>query len=125
MSKSDDQARFLLDVCLLVQFATRIGFTVTGGELWRPIEMQEIYFNSGRSKTMSSRHKEKMAVDLNFMMGSWYVNGSDAKTAERTLRQLGIFWESLDEKNRCGLNFDKDFNKVDPWLDVGHFERAD
>ena len=123
MTKSDKQAKFLLDACMLIQFATRLGFKVTGGELFRPQEMQEIYYRTGRSKTLSSNHKEKLAVDLNFIKDGQYVNGLDGNAAEAILRPLGEFWESLDPQNRWGGNFDKDFSRKDPWIDAGHFER--
>jgi len=38
MSLSDEQAAFLLDVCELIQYATKQGFKVTGGELARTPE---------------------------------------------------------------------------------------
>ena len=69
MSRVAEQAAFLLDVCKLVQFATERGFTVTGGELYRTAEQQQIYVKTGRSKTMNSRHLERLAVDLNFFKG--------------------------------------------------------
>ena len=125
MTKSDAQAKFLIDACMLVLFATRLGFKVTGGELWRPDEMQVIYYNTGRSKTLNSQHKEKLAIDLNFIKDGRYINGLKSEEAERILRPLGEFWEKIDEKNRCGMNFDKDFSRKDPWIDAGHFERMD
>ena len=123
MTKSDKQAKFLLDACMLIQFATRLGFKVTGGELFRPQEMQEIYYRTGRSKTLSSNHKEKLAVDLNFIKDGQYVNGLDGNAAEAILRPLGVFWESLDEKNTWGANWDKDFSLPDAFKDVAHFQR--
>ena len=125
VSKSDKQAKFLLDACMLVQYATRLGFKVTAGELLRPQEMQVIYYNTGRSKTLHSLHKEKLAIDLNFFINGRYINVLAPEESERILRPLGIFWESLDPKNRWGGNFDKDFSLLDPWKDVGHFERQD
>lgn len=38
-----EQSRFLQDVCKLIAHATEKGFVVTGGELERRPEMQEIY----------------------------------------------------------------------------------
>ena len=125
MSESDEQAKFLIDIGLLRQFATRLGFKVTGGELYRPQEMQEIYYRTGRSKTLNSQHRKKKAQDFNFIKAGRYINGLKDEEAERILRPLGIFWESLDPKNRWGGNFDKDFSLLDPWKDVGHFERQD
>lgn len=118
-----EQNKFLLDFCLLILYATRIGFVVTAGELMRPIEMQKIYFDTGRSKTMRSKHLDKMAGDLNIFRNGIYINGLSGEKAEKIIRPLGKFWESLDKKNRWGGNFDMDWSKVDPWKDIGHFER--
>jgi peptidoglycan L-alanyl-D-glutamate endopeptidase CwlK len=125
MSKSDEQAKFLLDTCLLIQYATRLGFKVTGDERYRPQEMQEIYYRTGRSRTLNSQHLDKLADDYNFFLNGRYINGLKSEEAEQILRPLGIFWESLDPKNRWGGNFDKDFSRKDPWIDSGHFERQD
>ena len=66
MSLVSEQAAFLLDVCKLVEEATRQGFTVTAGEMYRTPEQQQIYMKTGRSKTMNSMHLTRRAVDLNF-----------------------------------------------------------
>lgn len=98
MSRVDAQAAFLLDVCKLIQFATAQGFVVTGGELWRSPEQQAIYVKTGRSKTMRSRHLERMAVDLNFFDG-----GKLCYDAKR-LRPVADYWESLHPLNSWGGN---------------------
>mgnify|MGYP006286320757 CR=1 FL=1 len=66
MRLSQEQAAFLLDACKLIQYATEQGWTVTGGELFRTPEQQEIYLKTGRSKTMASNHLKRCAIDLNF-----------------------------------------------------------
>ena len=66
MSNVREQASFLLDVCLLINKATEMGFQVTAGELYRTPEQQEIYVKTGRSRTMNSLHLQRRAVDLNF-----------------------------------------------------------
>jgi len=122
MSLSDEQMKFLYDMTLLDQYAIRLGFKVTPGEMLRTEYQQRIYFSTGRSKTMNSMHLKGLAADRNFFKGGQYIN-SLGREGERILRPLGIFWESLDEKNRWGGNFDKDFRREDPWIDIGHFER--
>ena len=79
-------------------------------ELWRSPEQQEIYFKSGRSKTMNSNHLRRCAIDLNF-----FWNGKLVWDKE-LIRIVGEYWESLSPKNRWGGNF-KGF------VDVPHFER--
>jgi len=119
----DDQFEFLQDFCMLVRFAVRLGFKVTAGELFRPQEMQQIYFDTGRSKTLNSQHKSKLAGDLNFFIDGKYVNGASSLYAIEALTPLGKFWESLSPQNRWGGNFDKNWDIPDPWKDMGHFER--
>ena len=110
MSLSEEQAEFLLDACKLIEYATQRGWTVTGGELFRTKEQQEIYFKQGKSKTMQSNHLRRLAIDLNFLRSGQPVWDKVA------LAEIGAFWESLDPKNRWGGNF-----KSLP--DVPHFER--
>lgn len=110
MSMVQEQAAFLLDACKLVQFATDAGFAVTGGELFRTTEQQEIYVKSGRSQTMASNHLRRLAIDLNFIKEG--VLCYDAKSLE----PVGAFWESLYPKNRWGGHFSS-------FKDLPHFER--
>jgi hypothetical protein len=110
MSLSQEQAAFLLDACKLIEYATATGWTVTGGELFRTAEQQEIYFKAGKSKTMNSNHLRRLAIDLNFL--------KDGKPVwdKAALQNVGQFWESLHPQNRWGGNFKS-------LTDVPHFER--
>ena len=123
MSLSDEQQEFLLDFCLLVQFARRLGFKVTPGELKRTIEQQQIYFDTGRSRTMHSMHLLGLAGDLNIFKNGDYLLSYGPITAMEMIIPLGVFWESLHKNNVWGGNFDKDFSRKDPWIDVPHFQR--
>lgn len=106
----NDQAAFLLDACKLIQFATEQGFQVTGGELFRTPEQQQIYVKTGRSKTLQSNHLRRLAIDLNFIKGGELVYDAAA------LEPIGQFWESLHPKNRWGGHFSS-------FKDRPHFER--
>jgi len=110
MSLVAEQAQFLMDVCKLVVFATKQGFVVTGGELFRTPEQQEIYLKTGRSKTMNSYHLKRCAVDLNFFKEGKLIY--DVKA----LAPVGAYWESLNQKNSWGGNWNS-------FKDVPHFER--
>lgn len=110
MSLSKEQADFLLDVCKLVQYSTEQGWMVTGGELYRTPEQQEIYLKTGRSKTMASNHLKRLAIDLNFFKNGKLV------WDKAQIAPLGAYWESLNPKNRWGGNFKS-------LVDVPHFER--
>ena len=80
-------------MCKLIDFATKNGFVVTGGELERKIEMQEIYIRTGRSKTINSMHLKRCAIDLNFFRD---VDGKLQLTYDiPTLKAVGDFWEGL------------------------------
>jgi peptidoglycan L-alanyl-D-glutamate endopeptidase CwlK len=111
MSLVSEQAAFLIDVTKLIAKATELGFVVTGGELFRTIEQQEIYVKTGRSKTMNSIHLKRCAIDLNFF--------KDGKlTYDKGLLQpVGDYWESLNAKNQWGGNWRS-------FKDVPHFQRT-
>ena len=47
MSKVDQQAAFLQDAAKLIQKAPQFGLTITGGELFRTQEQQDLHFASG------------------------------------------------------------------------------
>lgn len=114
MSLVKEQFAFLQDVIKLIQFATAQGFVITGGELFRPVEMQEIYVKSGRSKTMNSNHLKRCAIDLNFFLEQ---DGKLQLTYDViVLKKIGDFWEGLSPKNSWGGNWNS-------FKDVPHFER--
>jgi len=106
----NEQAEFLLDMCKLIRYATDMGFTVTGGELARTPEQQAIYVKTGRSKTLNSIHLKRCAIDLNFFMSGQII------WDKNILTPLGVYWESLNSKNRWGGNFKS-------LVDCPHFER--
>jgi hypothetical protein len=110
MSLVAEQAAFLLDACKLIAKATELGFTVTGGELARTIDQQQIYVKTGRSKTMNSIHIKRCAIDLNFFKDGKLVY--DVKT----LAPVGEYWESLHPKNQWGGKW--------RFVDVPHFQRT-
>ena len=111
MSLVTEQAAFLLDVCKLIQKSNELGFTVTGGELFRTLEQQQLYIKTGRSKTMNSLHLKRCAIDLNF-----FIDGKLTYDV-KVLTPLGQYWESLNPKNQWG-GFWRSFK------DVPHFQRT-
>ena len=113
------QSEFLLDACRLIVRATELGFTVTAGELHRPQEMQDIYVKMGRSKTRTSQHGKRLAIDLNL-----FINGKLATRAQ--IKPLGDWWEALHPKNRWGGNWrgQVDAGKSS-FVDAPHFERQE
>lgn len=117
MSLGKEQELFVKDVMLLVDMAIRGGYGVRFGEVERPLEMQKIYVQTGRSKTMNSMHLKRCAIDLILVI--------DGKVCTREqIKPLGDYWESLDPKNRWGGNWR---GLVDSgksrFVDAPHFER--
>lgn len=98
MTNVEEQAEFLQDVALLIQKAREMGFLVTGGELFRTVEQQQIHMKAGRSSTMNSLHLSRRAIDLNFF--------KDGKLTydKKLLAPLGAYWESLSPLNSWGGN---------------------
>jgi len=125
MSLSDEQWEFLQDVSELIRWAKANNFKLTGGELYRTQDQQKLYYygkrivvhkdgvlscidDKKRSKTLRSRHTERLAIDLNV-----FVNGRLAWEPE-DLKSIGEFWKSLNPQNVWGGDWG--------W-DAGHFER--
>lgn len=109
MSLVKSQNKFLLDVSELIQYAEAMGITLTGGELYRTKEQQEIYIKTGKSKTMNSKHLSRLAIDFNF-----FIDGA-LTYQKKDVQVLGDFWECLDPKNEWGGNW--------RWKDTPHFQR--
>lgn len=110
MSLVLEQFAFIKDVAKLIQYCADKGIVITAGEMYRPPEMQKIYVQTGRSKTMNSKHGQRLAIDLNFFIGGKLTYDI------AQLKHVGEFWESLSPKNSAGM-FWKSFK------DVPHFER--
>ena len=114
MKKVLEQHEFLKDMAKLIYFADQQGIVLTGGELYRTKEQQSIYVNTGKSKTMHSKHMERLAIDFNFFIkGVLTYKKSD-------IQVLGDYWESLNKSksstNVWGGNW-KNF------VDTPHFAR--
>ena len=108
------QTAFLRDVVELLEEAWSMGFTVTGGELYRSREQQGIYYATGLSTTMDSKHLVRMAIDLNFFLDK----GTSLIASKEALQPLGDFWCSLDPRNEWGGNWPPSVI-----VDTAHFQR--
>ena len=106
MTLGEHQEQFSRHLLMLMTYALNLGYEIRIGEVQRPVEMQELYVKTGRSKTMNSYHLKKCAADLHFTKNG--VLGYP--------KEIGDFWESLDPLNQWGGNW-KSFK------DRPHFER--
>ncbi|KKM97253.1 hypothetical protein LCGC14_1169970 [marine sediment metagenome] len=114
-SLSDTQFDFLQDVYMLLACIMSQGWKVTFGEVARPIEMQEIYVRTGRSKTMNSQHIPRLAIDLNFFKPT-PGGGTEYVCTKEAIQGFGDYWEGLNPKNSWGGNWNS-------FKDTPHFQR--
>jgi hypothetical protein len=107
MTLGEHQEAFAQDFVRLLLRAWELGYQVRIGEVYRTPEQQAIYIQTGRSKTMRSMHINKTAADVHF-----FKNGKLCYPKE-----LGEYWESLDERNEWGGNWRS-------FKDAPHFQRT-
>lgn len=81
MSLRETQSEFARRVPLLIQFAFAIGYEVTLGDAYRDPRCP---YGSA-----SSRHKQRLAIDLNLFKDGQYLTDTDDH------QPLGEFWEGL------------------------------
>lgn len=117
MTLGENQEIFAKHVVQLIQKAWELGYSVRLGEVQRPIEMQEIYVKTGRSKTMDSQHIKKLAIDLVLLI--------DGKICtHEQIKPLGNWWQELDPANRWGGSWRGLIEaKKSSFVDAPHFER--
>ena len=109
LSLVEHQCLFLLDVGKLLNYAANLGIMLTGGELYRTKEQQDIYVKQGKSRTTDSNHMRRLAIDLNAFRDGVLLSAKE-------MEPLGDYWESLHPLNRWGGRFKG-------LVDGVHFER--
>lgn len=125
MKLREKQSLFVQNVYRLIQFAYSNGFELTFGEAWRSPETQKIYVESGRSKTMNSRHLDRLAIDFNIFKDDKMLFSDKAQiTADlQTVQKLGNFWMSINTDNVWGGDWNRNYNVLDEtFRDPYHFE---
>lgn len=99
------QTIFLNNVSRLIRYAhVDLGYELTGGELLRTPEQQAIYYKNGLSKTLNSRHLQRLAIDLNVFIKGVYRTDKDA------FKELSAYWKSLHPDNVSGYEWGWDYN---------------
>lgn len=117
MTLGEKQEVFLENVAKLILWAFKNGYRIRGGELLRTKEQQEIYVKTGRSKTMNSRHIDKLAIDLNLIK-----NGTLSNNPE-DYKPLGEYWMALHPDNVWGGDWNRNHQHTDEkFSDPYHFE---
>lgn len=116
MKLSVKQQKFTSMVGKLIAYADRQGIGLTMGNVWRSPEEQERLVKEKKSKTLKSKHLDRLAVDF-----SMFICGTLIEDAE-DYRVLGNYWESLGGRwgGRFGVER-KDYDTKIGW-DAGHFE---
>ena len=114
MTLGQHQEAFSRDFVKLLMKAHELGYEARIGEVERTTEMQKIYVQTGRSKTMNSMHLKKCAADIHFT--------KDGKIEYPNV--LGKYWESLSPQNRWGGSWRGLIESgKSKWKDMPHFER--
>jgi hypothetical protein len=99
----DRQQLFARNVARLIEHIYSKGYEISLGEVYRTEYQQREYVRTGLSKTMASRHRDKLAIDINLFLGDQL----QGKTAHA---QFGAFWKSLTPENRWGGDWGWDAN---------------
>lgn len=96
MKLSERQRQFAHDLGVWISWVYENGYEITLGEVFRTEEQQKWYVQKGLSKTMNSRHRQKLALDFNLFVGGTYTSDIEK------YRPLGEAWESLGEGHVWG-----------------------
>lgn len=110
MSLRKHQSIFLKNVAKLITWAFEQGYELTGGELYRTEEQQNIYRKNGTSKVQVSKHQKRLAIDLNLFIDGIY------QTKNEAYRELAAYWKSLHPKNKAGYDWGWDGNHFEMTL---------
>ena len=124
MTLREKQSEFIRNMARMIIWAFDNGIELTSGELLRTNDQQLLYFEGytlfkagadlhlgkapRKSKTLASKHLDKLAVDLNVFIDGQY------KTDKESYRKLGEYWKGLHPDNVWGGDWE--FN------DANHFQ---
>jgi peptidoglycan L-alanyl-D-glutamate endopeptidase CwlK len=107
------QNRFAKNLARLLNEAFSLGYIISIGEVYRPLEMQKLYIKQGKSKTLKSKHLDKLAVDLQIFQ---FKNGRYKYLTEcKHYKELAKIWKQIDPLNEWGGDWRR-------FKDCGHFQ---
>lgn len=86
MTLAEQQCRFTHKLAWLLDQIIRRGYSVRILELNRTLETQKEYVAKGVSKTLDSRHLDKLAADI-------MIHKDGVPVPNEEYRQFGILWE--------------------------------
>jgi hypothetical protein len=109
MRLSEKQQIFSVGVARLILWLHSMGYATTFGEAYRTPRQQKWYFDEGHSKTLKSKHLNRLAIDLMLFRGGVYLRDSD------DYKPAGEYWESMNPSFKWGGNFEN-------FKDGNHFE---
>jgi len=101
MTLADKQVAFQRDLRKLMDFIESQGMTFTIGEVHRTKDQQALFYQQGKTKSLSSQHLKKLAAKLCISNDVVDVEFSPIWDVE-TLKSIGDFWEALDPENQWG-----------------------
>ena len=111
MSMNKAQSAFTYDISLLIQYVRSLGWSCRLEWAYRDATTQAELVKRGLSKTLKSKHIDRLACDFTFFAPS----GSPTWEKE-SLQRFGDYWESLSEFNEWGGNWES-------FVDTPHFQR--
>lgn len=101
MSLSKKQRTFTFCVSELIQYAYAKGYELTFGDAYRDPRVHGEFGEKESYSAAKSTHKVRLAVDLNLFVDGEYISYGD----HPAWKELGEWWESLDEDARWGGRF--------------------
>lgn len=136
MTLREKQSLFLFNIHLLIEWAYRNGFELTFGEAWRTKsqvllnyygfdvkeseednEILAFVQRASTSKTLSSRHPQRLAIDFNIFRNGLLIN------SPVDIKPLGDYWVSLHTDNVWGGDWNRNNSIIDEtFIDAYHFE---
>jgi hypothetical protein len=105
----EQQQAFTRLVAQLITWTYEQGYALTFGEAYRTLQQQRWYVDQGLSHTLTSRHRDRRAIDLNLFVDGKY------QTDYKAYLPLGEYWKSLDKHCVWGGDWET-------LRDANHFE---